>query len=348
MNLSTQILFFFGVLGVFNALLISIYFVLPKKVKHISNLFFGLFLFALCIRIFKSIFYYFHSVEVGFFIKSGFLTCIFIGPFLYLYIKSKYYKQHIKNWRYQIAFWVSLNFCIHYFYPFHKNVVLWKTYITTLIELQWLFYLITSSFVLRNSFRKIFKKKDNNSILENWLIILLVSVFIIWVVFFFVNFEHFIAGSIVFSILFYSILIYFLLHRKVFSNIFIFNEKYEGKKIELSKASKLINKIDVLMKFDKIFTNSNLQTSDVAKMLNISTHQFSQLLNDNLNKSFSTFINEHRIDEAKLKIKSNQNYTLEAIGNESGFNSKSTFFTTFKKLVGLTPSEYKKKISSDL
>ena len=65
------------------------------------------------------------------------------------------------------------------------------------------------------------------------------------------------------------------------------------------------------------------------------------LLNDNLKKNFSTFINEFRIDCAKRKIIATSNITLEEIGYECGFNSKSTFYTTFKKLVGKTPAQFK-------
>ena len=37
------------------------------------------------------------------------------------------------------------------------------------------------------------------------------------------------------------------------------------------------------------------------------------------------------------------NYNIEIIGLESGFNSKTSFFTTFKKVTGMTPNQYKKE-----
>ena len=85
--------------------------------------------------------------------------------------------------------------------------------------------------------------------------------------------------------------------------------------------------------------------NDIAKELQISSHQLSQLLNDNLGKSFALFINEFRIEEAKKLLKENNQFTLEAIGFEAGFSSKSTFYATFKKVVGKTPSAYKKQFS---
>mgnify|MGYP000035312788 CR=1 FL=1 len=88
----------------------------------------------------------------------------------------------------------------------------------------------------------------------------------------------------------------------------------------------------------------NLKSSEVAKKLRITTHQFSQLLNDNLGKKFSSYVNQYRIEEAKKVLQENSNLTLETIGYECGFNSKSTFYTTYKKIVGKTPSQFKSSI----
>ena len=74
----------------------------------------------------------------------------------------------------------------------------------------------------------------------------------------------------------------------------------------------------------------------------ISKNILSQYLNEKINKSFSTFINELRIEKAKEFLTAKTNYTIEGIGYESGFKSKSTFFTAFKKHTGQTPLEYQK------
>lgn len=57
------------------------------------------------------------------------------------------------------------------------------------------------------------------------------------------------------------------------------------------------------MNTEELYKNPNLKLSDVASRMNISAHQLSQLLNDNLGKSFSTYINEYRIDDACEKSK---------------------------------------------
>ena len=52
-----------------------------------------------------------------------------------------------------------------------------------------------------------------------------------------------------------------------------------------------------------------------------------------------------KISQAKLLLLNPEyeDYTITSIGLESGFNSKSTFYTVFKKHTGLTPNEYKNK-----
>jgi len=100
------------------------------------------------------------------------------------------------------------------------------------------------------------------------------------------------------------------------------------------------------MNNDKIYTKPALKLKTVADQLSIPSHQLSQLLNDNLGKGFKTFINEHRIKEACTLMRTHTQLSLEGIGYEVGFRSKSTFFTTFKKLMNMTPAQYQTQIGS--
>ncbi|BFP43431.1 hypothetical protein FGF1_42760 [Flavobacteriaceae bacterium GF1] len=122
--------------------------------------------------------------------------------------------------------------------------------------------------------------------------------------------------------------------------------KYASKKIDASEEQILTTKLYSLFKEGELFRNPNLKIADVADKLQIPPYLLSQFLNDNLGKSFAIFINEHRIEAAKKKLLSNNNFTLETIGYDCGFNSKSTFFSTFKKLTGLTPSNYREQHST--
>jgi len=145
------------------------------------------------------------------------------------------------------------------------------------------------------------------------------------------------------SIIFYGLLFLWILKFRRTSEFFKPQVKYASKKIGISEAEALSIKLNQLFNEKELFKNSNLKIADVANELRIPSQRLSQFLNDNIGKSFSSFINEYRIEAAKKMLLQDDRYTLETIGYECGFNSKSTFYTTFKKLTGTTPANFKAK-----
>ncbi|MTI29424.1 helix-turn-helix domain-containing protein, partial [Xanthovirga aplysinae] len=151
---------------------------------------------------------------------------------------------------------------------------------------------------------------------------------------------NYILGPILYSIIFYlSIVFNFFLEKK---NQKIKKPKYADKKINSVEATQQLENLQKYLLDSKAFKNPNLKVIDLAKELNISGHQLSQLLNDNLGVSFSTFINTYRIEEAKELLTKFDHLTIDAIGYESGFNSKSTFYTLFKQKTNITPAAFRK------
>lgn len=102
--------------------------------------------------------------------------------------------------------------------------------------------------------------------------------------------------------------------------------------------------LDFLMKEAKIYRDPNLGLDSMAKKLNISGNYLSQLVNKLSGHNFTDYINRYRIEDAKFKLRNPNfiNYTIISIALESGFNSKSTFYSAFKKLTGISPKEYRK------
>ena len=84
----------------------------------------------------------------------------------------------------------------------------------------------------------------------------------------------------------------------------------------------------------------------LAGDLKISSSLLSQIINNYGKNNFADYINKYRVEQVKeLLIDDNyKDYTIRAIGLESGFNSKSTFYTAFKKFTHLTPVNYKKQV----
>ncbi len=115
-----------------------------------------------------------------------------------------------------------------------------------------------------------------------------------------------------------------------------------GKNSE-NDAKTLLERLDKALLDNELYKDLNLKLSDLAQKINIPPHQLSQLLNDNLGKSFSTYINEYRITEACKLITSNDLLTFDAIGHEVGYQFQSTFYAAFRKIKDTTPALYKER-----
>ena len=120
--------------------------------------------------------------------------------------------------------------------------------------------------------------------------------------------------------------------------------------IEIPKAYNLSHNKGFIELFEreKLYLKPNLRLIDIAQISDIPTYEISKYISTNLNSNFQDFVNNYRVREAKKQIscESNRHLTLEAIGQASGFNSRSSFFRVFKKLSGLTPKQFKAKMKS--
>lgn len=124
-------------------------------------------------------------------------------------------------------------------------------------------------------------------------------------------------------------------------------EKYYKSTLTEEQAEENLANLLELMETEKLYLDGEIKLSDVAESLGISNNNLSQIINDKLGKNFYDFINQYRVETAKtlLVAPKKQHLTLLAIAFDSGFNSKSSFNSVFKKQSGLTPSEFKKSIA---
>lgn len=119
-------------------------------------------------------------------------------------------------------------------------------------------------------------------------------------------------------------------------------DKYKNIKIPESRAKEIIEKLTRHLEDEKPYTNPNLKIHDLATAIACSTPILSQIFNQYLNTRFYDYIAKYRVEEFKRLIEESDygHYTLTALGEKSGFNSQASFFRSFKKITGLTPSEY--------
>lgn len=97
---------------------------------------------------------------------------------------------------------------------------------------------------------------------------------------------------------------------------------------------------------EKPFLDKHLSMAAVSEATGLSRQQLSVVFNACFAKHYSDFVAEYRVQEAKQRIRSGtaDHLTLESLGYECGFNSKSSFFTHFKACTGITPAQYMKKV----
>ncbi|MBR8537616.1 AraC family transcriptional regulator [Carboxylicivirga sediminis] len=123
------------------------------------------------------------------------------------------------------------------------------------------------------------------------------------------------------------------------------NEQEPKKQLmEEDRLDEIKGRLEGLMSEQKPYLDSDLNLVKLADMLEITSHQLSHVINKGYNENFFQFVNKFRVEKAKVMLIDSQNDKLSILGVafESGFSSKTSFNTTFKKMTGQTPSEYKK------
>ncbi len=337
--MNNQILFFFSALGSFNGFVLSVYFALNANKKKFSNYFLAFLLLMLSIRIIKSVFFYFNPQLANIFIHIGLSACIMIGPFLYLYLESQTKNEKL-NWNIHTIPYLTGITVLGLIFPYVEHREIWSRWIVKGIYLQWFVYIAISIKFILPIFKKL-KKKETLKNIDIWLLSIYIGVAFIWLAYFTVAYTSYIVGALSFTFVLYLIILLLFFKNNQSTTFFEEKDRYKNKELNDNIIEDIKQKI-LLIREKELFLNPNLTLDETAKELKTSKHLLSQYLNERLGKSFTYFINEYRIEKAKELLQSQTNYTIEGLGYDSGFNSKSSFFATFKKITGKTPSEYQK------
>jgi YesN/AraC family two-component response regulator len=122
----------------------------------------------------------------------------------------------------------------------------------------------------------------------------------------------------------------------------ISKEKYRTSSLDRQNAERIRQKLSAHMKEKKPYLDPNLSLEALSKQLGESRYHVSQVINDNFKSKFNDFVNQYRVEEFKMLMlrPSRRKPTVAEIAQLSGFNSKTSFHTVFKKITGKTPSKY--------
>ncbi|OEK05801.1 helix-turn-helix domain-containing protein [Roseivirga misakiensis] len=119
-------------------------------------------------------------------------------------------------------------------------------------------------------------------------------------------------------------------------------KKYIQSKLSLTELEMLKTKLEKVMTEKKPYLNRNLMKADLAEMLGVNSPDVARLLNEQIGMNFFEYVNYFRIKEfiALASTEKAKTLTFFGLAQEAGFNSKTTFNKSFKKIMGTSPRQY--------
>lgn len=337
-----QLLFFFSALGAINGIFLALYF-FSRRPHSVANSMLGALLLAIGIRTAKSTFYFFNRDLAVEFLQLGLSACLLIGPLTYLYVHHHLAEltQRVagRHWRWHLAL-PFLVISIGLLFPYSQYRPIWR-YSIYGIHAFWFLYLLAAGWQLWQSRAVLFDSATRISRHALLLLSVFFSCCLILLTYMSTQLTSYVVGALSFTFSLHITVLVFMLRTESIADSTEKKEKYHNRKLTQEDAIILLASLNQVMSEQRLHLNPNLSLAQLAKKVGSLQTTVSQVLNDNLNKSFNLYVNEFRIHDAKKLLIEETQLNMELIAERSGFNSNSTFFVAFKKIVGQTPASYR-------
>lgn len=121
-------------------------------------------------------------------------------------------------------------------------------------------------------------------------------------------------------------------------------EEKTNQTVRLAESDlEIVKELDRKMLEERLFTDSELTIGRLAKHLDVQEYKLRLIINRELGyRNFNQFLYFYRINEAcQLLEKKSKHRNISIVAQDVGFASLSTFNQAFKKLKGITPTEFK-------
>ena len=117
-------------------------------------------------------------------------------------------------------------------------------------------------------------------------------------------------------------------------------KRYAKSALDTPRAARIAGKLRHAMEVDALYLDPNLSLWALSSHIGVSDNYVSQTLNEEIELNFFDFVNGYRIEAAKRALRGGDE-TILAIAFDVGFNSRSSFYTAFRKVTGQTPSAFR-------
>ncbi|GBF50895.1 DNA-binding helix-turn-helix protein [Leptospira ryugenii] len=104
----------------------------------------------------------------------------------------------------------------------------------------------------------------------------------------------------------------------------------------------ITSRLNELLEKERVYLDPNFSEEKAAQLLGITYHQMSDLVNTHYKSNFPSLLNKYRISHAKSLLISEPDMNVTEVGKNSGFGSRSAFYSEFKKQTGSHPNAFKK------
>lgn len=309
--------------------LATYFFFIKIKNKKIYWILSCLFL-AIGLRVGKSILFFLFGNMESSSLAIGYFALASIGPLLFFYIKFSNMQKVKFRLSHSLHFllpFLGLFFC--YFSSLYTVTVLYK--LTTILLL---IYIILSYSSYRSN-------RDKSIDVSKWNIKVILSVAFVCFAF---TYQHLTEGILDYAIGagLASLPIYYL---------FIVNLRFPVSFVKVTSVKlpiEVVDKIKNKFEKEKIFLVPEITLTKFSDTLDIPQYLVTKSIKKLYNRSFPETINYFRIENVKKMLRDENFYgeKIETLAFESGFNSLSVFYSTFKREEGVSPNKYRNQYFS--
>lgn len=363
----------------FQLFFVAVFLIQSKKGKTLSNKLLSVVFLMLLIAVIN---FYLIIFEQGkSFPKLLFLDDTFMlayGPLLYLFTQSVIFKDYSlgrKQLLHLLPFFISIVYFMVFVMTSDK-----ESFDNTIDQVTTqnvpLFFRIVEMLILGHIFYYLYKAKsetkkvmgktmgiyssfnqDNFRLLQ-FILNSFLFLFVLSLVHSFLPFVGFKNGLFITLLLLILFMLYFVnavlirmlnqsasISGKITQTVFQQKDKYAASSLTKDDLQQLKDKLQCYMIDNERYLDSELSIDDLSREIDISSKLCSQVINEGFHCNFFDFVNKFRIEKAKslLTNPKDEKQTISEVMYDAGFNSKSSFNTSFKKFTKKTPTQFKKE-----